>query len=545
MLAKRTHRIICAIALLHLLILGTGCRRSETTVDAGIRQGILHIGNLSEPRELDPHVTTGVSEQNILSALFEGLITEEPGTLQIAPGTAKKWDILDDGARYIFHIRPDARWSNGDPLTAEHFAYAFERILSPAFGAPYAYMLYVIAGAEDFHRENTTDFSTVGIKARDAHALEITLHTPIPHFLTKLTHMAWFPVHPPTIEQHGGMTAIGTTWTRPATFVGNGPFALQQWHPNRQITVKRNPYYWDHENVKLNAIVFYPIGDHAIEERAFRAGQLHITGTVPVERIPFYQRNNPDVLFLEPYLGTYYYLLNTRRPPLDNPKVRRALALTIDREQITRVITRSGEDPAYHFTPPDTGGYNTKARLTGTIEEARTLLAEAGYPGGEGFPVFTILYNTADTHTRIAEAIQQMWLQQLGIRVELTNMDWKVYLDQTQSGNYDIARAGWIGDYLDPETFLNLWVTDGGNNRSGWSNAEYDAYIRTAATTTNPEARLEAFQQAERILMQEVPIIPIYFYRSKSLVHPAVRGYYPNVLDRHSWKHLYLQPTEE
>ncbi len=467
-------RAIAIVIMGWALIGSTACRRSETTVETGIRQGILHVGNLSEPRELDPHVTTGVSEQKILSALFEGLITEKPGTLEIAPGTAKRWDILDDGARYVFHLRPDARWSNGDPFKAEHFAYAFERILSPDFGAPYAYMLYVIKGAEDFHRERESDFSTVGVKATDNHTLEITLHTPIPHFLTKLTHMAWFPVHPATIEQHGGMTAIGTPWTRPATFVGNGPFSLQQWHPNRQITVTRNPYYWDRENVRLSSIVFHPIGDHAIEERAFRAGQLHITGTVPVERITYYERNNPDILYLEPYLGTYYYLLNTRRPPLDNPKVRRALARAIDREQITRVITRSGEEPAYHFTPPDTGGFHTEARLTGTVEDARALLAKAGFPDGEGFPVFTILYNTADTHTRIAEAIQQMWRQNLGIRVELTNMDWKVYLDQTQSGNYDIARAGWIGDYLDPETFLNLWVTDGGNNRTGWSNQDYD-----------------------------------------------------------------------
>ena len=542
---SRRYHIITSITLLALILVTSGCRKSERVVDIGTRQGILHFGNLSEPRELDPHVTTGVAEQNILSALFEGLVTENPGTLEIAPGTAKRWDVLDEGARYLFHLQPEARWSNGDPLKAAHFAYAFERILSPAFGAPYAYMLYVIKGAEDFHREATSDFSDVGVNAIDDHTLEITLHTPIPHFLTKLTHMAWFPVHPETIEQHGGMTAIGTSWTRPAHFVGNGPFALKQWHPNRQITVARNHHYWDRENVKLNGIVFYPIGDHAIEERAFRAGQLHITGTVPVERISHYQRNHPDILYLEPYLGTYYYLLNTRRPPLDNPKVRRALALTIDREQITRVITRADEDPALHFTPPDTGGYHAEARLAGNTQEAQQLLAEAGYPGGEGFPVFTILYNTADTHARIAEAIQQMWRQKLGITVELNNMDWKVYLDQTQSGNYDIARAGWIADYLDPETFLNLWVTDGGNNRSGWSNEQYDEYIRTAATSTDPETRFYAFQQAEKILMQEVPIIPIYFYRSKSLVHPDVGGYDPNVLDRHSWKHLYLQPAED
>jgi len=528
---------LCLIASL------AGCHARETMVEAGVRQGILHFGNLSEPRELDPHITTGVSEQNILSALFEGLVTQAPDAQAITPGVAARWDVREDGALYRFHLRQDARWSNGDPLTAADFLYAFERILSQDFGAPYAYMLYSIAGAEAFHRGQNPDFSSVGLRAPDPHTLEITLHTPVPHFLTKLTHMAWFPVHPATIEQHGGMTARGTTWTRPATFVGNGPFQLEQWHPNQQITVTRNPHYWDQDNVHLQAIVFYPIGDHAIEERAFRAGQLHITGTVPVERIAHYQQHNPDALHLEPYLGTYYYLLNTRRPPLDNPQVRRALALAIDREQITRAITRAGEPPAYHFTPPGTGGYTAKARLSGTTDEARALLAAAGFPGGQGFPALTILYNTADTHARIAEAIQQMWLRELGIQVQLANMEWKVYLDATQSGQYDIARAGWIGDYLDPETFLNLWVTDGGNNRTGWSHPGYDAHIRTAATTTNPTNRLEAFQAAEQILIAEMPVIPLYFYRSKSLMHPAVQGYTPNLLNHYHWKSIHLSPT--
>lgn len=519
----------------------SGCGSREQTVDKGIQDGTLHFGNLSEPRELDPHITTGVSEHNILSALFEGLVTENSKTMEVAPGVARKWDILDEGTRYRFILQENARWSNGDRLTSRDFLYSFQRMLSPKFGAPYAYMLYCIEGAENYHKKTTTDFDSVGIKAIDDDRLEITLHTPTPHFLKMLSHMAWYPVHAPTIEASGGMTAIGTGWTKPETFVGNGPFSLENWQPNRQITVIKNSQYWDRENVKLNKIVFYPIDDAAIEERAYRAGQLHITGTVPIERIKHHQEQNPDQLYLEPYLGTYYYLFNTRKPPLDNAKVRRALALTIDREQITRAITRAGETPAYHFTPPDTGGYTAQTKLTGALEDAQRMLAEAGYPNGQDFPVLTILYNTADAHARIAAAIQQMWQNNLGIKVELMNMDWKVYLEKTQSGQYDIARAGWIGDYLDPETFLNLWVTGGGNNRTGWSNSEYDQYIRIATTATNPEQRYKAFQHAEQILMQEVPVMPIYFYRSKSLVHPAVKGYYPNLLDRHSWKLMYLE----
>ncbi len=536
----RARHLYRALLLLPLGLLLCACGRRETTVERGIREGILHIGNLSEPQDLDPHAVTGVTEHNIISALIEGLVTEDPRTLEPTPGVARKWEILDNGHRYRFHLRPDARWSNGDPVTAQDFAFSFRRILSPERGAPYAYMLFPLVRAEAFNKGEIDDFSQVGVQVVDPLTLELTLHTAIPHFLPKLMHQSWFPVHPDTIRKHGGMHAIDSGWTRPASFVGNGPFVLREWHQNRHISVSRNPYYWDRENLHLNGIVFYPIGDHTIEERAFRAGQLHVTGTIPVDRIEHYRLNQPDFLHIEPYLGVYYFLLNTQRPPLNDPRIRRALALSVDRERISRTITRAGEQPALHFTPPETGNYTARTKLSGSIDEARQLLAEAGFPEGHGFPSLVLLYNTADTHARIAEAVQQMWINTLGIRIQLVNMDWKVYLEQTQAGQYDIARAGWIGDYLDPETFLNLWVTDGGNNRARWSNPQYDALIRLAATTADPEQRYEAFQKAEAILIEEMPVIPLYFYRSKSLVHPAVKGWHPNVLDRHPWKHIQL-----
>lgn len=533
---------LATACLATVILVAAGCAPRETLVLQGDRDGVLHFGNLSEPSALDPHIVTGVSEHNIISALLEGLVAEDPATLAPVPGTAERWEISPDGLRYTFFLRPDARWSNGDPVTAADFVFSYRRLLTPALGASYAYMLFCIRNAEAYNKGELTDFGQVGVKAIDEKTLEITLHAPVPYLLTLLNHYSWFPVHPPTILAHGGIGEIGTAWTAPGNFTGNGPFTLADWHAGKHIIVRKSQTYWDREQVRLQAIHFYPIGDHAIEERAFRAGQLHITGTIPPDRIDYYREHRPDLLRLEPYLGCYYYLFNTTRPPLDNPAVRRALALALDRDSITRHIIRGGETPAFNFTPPGTGGYTATNILTGTADDARRLLAEAGFPEGRGFPVLTLLYNTADTHARIAEVVQQMWQRELGITIELVNMEWKVYIEQTQSGNYDIARAGWIGDYLDPDTFLNLWVSGGGNNRAGWSSPAYDALIREAAQMADNSRRYDLFQQAEGILMREVPILPLYFYRSKSLVQPSVRGWNANLLDHHPWKHISLVP---
>jgi len=526
-------------------ILAAGCARRETPVAAGDREQVLHLGNLSEPKDLDPHQVTGVTEFNILAALLEGLVAEDPADLHPVPGAAERWSVSADGRAYTFFLRADGRWSNGDPVTAADFVFSFRRILSPRLGSPYAYMLYGLTNARAYHRGELDDFARVGAEALDERTLRLTLEAPIPYFLPLLTHPSWFPVHPPTILAAGPIDAVGAKWTAPGRFVGNGPFVLSAWEPGSRITVVKSPTYWDRAAVRLNAIHFYPIGDHQIEENAFRAGQLHVTGTVPIDRLDYYRRAAPELLRLAPYLGTYYYLLNVNRPPLNDVRVRRALALAIDREQLVRRVTRAGEDPAWNFTPPGAGGYAARARLQGDLPTARRLLAEAGFTDGRGFPRLQLLYNTSEGHERIAQAVQQMWKTHLGVDIELVNMEWKVYLAQTQEGKYDLARAGWIADYADPATFLNLWVTGGGNNRAGWSNPEYDRLIAAADRTADPAARFELFQQAEEILMAEAPIIPIYFYRSKSLVRPSVQGWLPNPLDHHPYKQVYLKPAAQ
>lgn len=538
----KSYSSILAAPLVLGLVCMSGCVRRETPAEIAIRDRALLLGNLSEPKDLDPHTVTGVTEFNVISALLEGLVAEDPRDLHPVPAVAASWAVSSDGLCYTFHLRPEARWSNGDPVTAQDFVFSFQRMLSPRLASAYAYMLYPLTNAEAYHKGQIEDFRLVGARAQDARTLELTLHHPVPYFLSLLTHHAWYPVHPPTILRHGPADLPASGWTQPGRFVGNGPFVLSTWEPNRKIVVSASPTYWDAARVFFRRIEFYPIGDARAEEMAFRAGQLHVTGTVPLDRIDFYRTRQPELLRLDPYLGTYYYLFNVRRAPLQDRRVRRALALAVDREAIVRRITRAGEEPAWHFTPPGTAGYTSRSRLKGTPETARQLLAEAGYPGGRGFPVLEVLYNTSEAHARIAQAVQQMWMKELGIRVELVNMEWKVYLARTQEGQFDIARAGWIGDYLDPNTFLDLWVSDGGNNRTGWSHPEYDRRIREAATTSDPQARMELFQQAEEILMEEVPILPLYFYRSKSLVHPRVIGRFPNLLDRHPYKHMAFSP---
>ncbi len=524
-----------------LSLIAAGCTRRETPVEAGIRDQVLHFGNLSEPEDLDPHVVTGVTEHNILAALLEGLVSEDPKTLAPLPGVAESWEISDNGTRYVFHLRENARWSNGESVTADDFVFSYQRILSPAIGSPYADMLFYLKGAEAFNAGETQDFASVGAKAQGPKTLVLELKHATPYFLSLLNHYTWFPVHPGTLRAAKAERSITANWTRPPNFVGNGPFVLKEWFSNDRIIVTKSETYWDREKVRLNAIHFHAIGDNNAEERAFRSGQLHVTGTIPLDRIAHYRENDPDALRIDPYLGCYYYLFNVHEPSLKDPRVRRALSMSVDRDKITRFVSKGGEVPAFHFTPPDTAGYTADASLSYDPEAARALLAEAGYPGGEGFPTLPLLYNTSEAHAVIAQAIGHMWEQELGIKIELMNMEFKVVLNRTQNQQYSVARAGWIGDYVDPNTFLSLWVTDAGNNRAKWSNAEYDSLIELAGTTQDSAKRFALFRQAEAILMQESPIMPLYFYRSKTLLHPAVRGWHPTLLDHHPYKYVSLE----
>lgn len=517
--------------------------RPETRVARGDREQILHRGNGAEPQDLDPQTVTGVPEDHILLALFEGLVSEDPHDLHPVPGVAERWDISPDGRTYTFHLRHNAKWSNGEILTARDFVRSYQRILAPTLAAEYAYMLFVVTNAEAFNKGAVKDFSQVGFRVPDDFTLEVRLNAPTPYFLSLLNHYSWFPVHVPTVERCGPVDQRGNRWTRPENFVGNGPFNLVSWRINDRLIVRKSPTYWDGDKVRLREIHFYPVESLDTEERGFRAGQLHMTYEMPLPKIDTYRAEHPNLIRIDAYLGTYIYRLNVTKPVLNLKKVRQALALAVEREKIASQIRRAGERPACCFTPPGTAGYTCRAAVHTDIPRAQQLLAEAGFPNGKGFPKFKVQFNTLETHRAIAEAIQQMWKKNLNIDVELENQEWKVYIDNQRLLNYEIGRYAWIGDYVDPNSFLDMFLTGGGNNQTGWSNKEYDRLLALAAATGDNARRFEYFQQAEAILLDECPMIPIYHYVQPYLLSPSVQGWWPTILDHHPYKYVYLEPA--
>ena len=529
--------------LFAVFLLGTllACTGGESNVEQGNRLGILHYGNGTEPQGLDPHIVTGVPENRIIRALFEGLAVKNPWTLEPEPGVAERWEVSDDGLVVTFFINPQARWSNGDPVTAHDYVWSWRRALSPAMGNLYAYMLFPVSNAQAYAQGEISDFDEVGVKAIDDLTLQVNLRAPTPYFIQLMDHYSTFAVHRPTLEKFGKATDRFTRWTRVENIVGNGPFRLTEWKLNRRITVEKSDTYWDRDRVRLNGVVFYPTENIVTEERMYRAGQLHYTQTVPLDKIPVYRNMENSPYVQAPYLGTYYFLLNTTRPPLDDVRVRRALSMAVDRDTLNDTVLQKTSTAAYSITPPDTLGYFPPKVFDYDPEQARRLLAEAGFPGGEGWPDLELKYNTHESHRKIAVALQQMWKDELNIRVTLANQEWKVYLDSVSQMHFDIARRGWIGDYVDPNNFLDMFLTGGGNNNTGFSDPRYDEMItKLAPAARTREERYAIFYQAETLLMEQMPIIPIYTYSNKHLIHPSVRDLPTNLMDSLNLKYVWL-----
>ncbi len=536
-----TAALACIAASASSLLSPLAFAQRETAVQSALRTQTLHLGNGAEPADLDPQGSTVFTDYLILIALFEGLTVIDEATSQALPGAAERWDISPDGLTYTFHLRKNGRWSNGDPVTAHDFVTSFQRILSPALGAEYAYMLYPVKNAEAFNTGKLTDFSQVGFRAIDPLTLEISLDRPTPYLLSLVAHQAWFPIHPPTILKHGKLDQRGTRWTRPGNLVGNGAYTLKDWQPNARIVVEANDTYWDSPNTKLRSVVFYPNENIATDEKNFRAGQLHITYDLLPEKIPAYRKQAPAQLRVDPLLETLYIRFNTTKAPFDNKKVRQALARALDREIICRVLLSGSREPAHFYTPPNTAGYTATARVPSDFEAARQLLAEAGYPGGKGFPAVELQMNTDAINKKIFEAVQEMWRRELGITVRLTSADFRVYLDAQRTLSYQITRSRWVGDYNDPNTYLDMFVTGGANNQTGWSHPEYDRLIAEAGRTLDQTARFELFQKAEAILLDEAPIAPILFGTRTYLIHPSVKGWVPSLLGIHRYQKISLE----
>lgn len=519
------YRYLLLVATVALLLVMPTSASADTRL-AKIQE--IYIGNGTEPRELDPTLSTGVPESHIEDNLFEGLCALDPFTLDPIPGAAQSWQISKDGKVYTFKLRKGLKWSDGKRLTAHDFVYSWRRTLDPKLASEYAYQLYYIKNGRAYNEGKIKDPTKLGVVAKDDLTLVVTLEHPTPYFLRLTGFHTLYPVPKHVIDKHEG-----ARWTREGNMVSNGAFKLAEWRLNKHVKIVPNEHYWDRKKVKLTAAYFLPIEKETTEEKAFISGRIQMTNTVPPLKIRYYQRQNkrnPNkaIYHSSPMLGTYYYRFNVNLPALKDKRVRKALAMTIDRQLLVDKVTRGGQIPATTFVPPKTGGYSHRPIFNKTltaedIAKAKKLLAAAGYPNGKGLPTLELLYNTNESHKKIAIAIQQMWKKHLGINITLLNQEWKVYLDSVKKLSFQVSRAGWIGDYVDANTFLDMFVTDGGNNNTGWSNKEYDNYIKLAGAELNSSKRLDIFRKAESLLLEETPIIPIYHYTNNSLVSRQVR----------------------
>lgn len=521
-------------------VLLAACGRRESPVEAGVREQVLHRGNSTEPESLDPHLVRGAVEWTLVGSLFEGLVTPDHQTLEPRPGVAERWTASPDGLTYTFHLRENARWSDGSPVTAQDFVYSARRMLAPKLGAAHAEnTLFFVKNARAYQGGRITDFAAVGVRAPDARTVEFTLERPAPFFPSAL--FLFFPVPQAALEKHAPMDERRNDWIRPGNLVSNGPFLLQSWRANQGVVLARNPHYWDAASVRLQAAHFHPIESPVVEENAFRNGLLHMTSFVPLNKIEVYTKEQPGVLHTVDDRGVYFYSLNLAKPPLNDVRVRQALALAIDRETLTRAVIKGGKRPAAHFTPPGIGGYEPPVRLGFDPTVAQQRLTEAGFPGGRGVPQLELLIDSREHHLVIAEAVQQMWQRHLGITVALRNQETQVINAAKRTMDFQIVRGSWNATtYQDPIYFLGAWQTGGLYNESGWSNAEFDRLI-DATWTNDLAARTERFRKAEEIFLRELPAIPLFFSTQVILVHPSVKGWVPRSFADRRLKYIWLE----
>jgi oligopeptide transport system substrate-binding protein len=579
--------------------------------------------NETEVATVDPALANGQPEGRIISSLFEGLGRQSPKDTKAMPGVAERWEISADGRVYTFHLRKDARWSNGDPVTARDFHYSVRRLLDPQTYARYSYQAWYIVNARRYNlaasslapgdpvevelnppvdatntmrgkvllgklvridvvpstkknedgkttnlyivnidgrerrfqsvdpedpapknaepcRQVLLDFREVGVTVIDDYTLEIRLNNPTPYFLDLLAFYPFAPVNQGCLEKYGA-----PDWTLPENIVTNGAFRMVARRIRDRVRLVRSDSYWNRDHVKLNIVDALSIDNRTTAFNLYATGMVDWVTVPPAEVLRELLRSKPsrNDLNAAPQLTTYFYLINTKRPPLDDKRVRQALSMAIDRKEITQVATGAGEIPAYSLVPPSMPGYRQQLSKPHDPAAARKLLAEAGYPEGRGFPKIEILYNSDQAHQSIAELIRKQWQRELGISASLRNEEWGSYQDSIQQFRFTIARRAWVGDYLDPNTYADMYVTNGENNNTGFSKKEYDQIIADAAKEPDQLTRLEILESAERMLMDEMPIIPLYFYVSRNMVRPWVRGFYNNLQDTHPLQDIWIDRT--
>ncbi len=503
---------------------------------------VLRRGNGAEPETLDPHRAQSVNSSNILRDIYEGLVSEAPDG-ELVPGAAARWEISEDLRTYTFYLREEAHWSNGEPVTAADFVYGLRRCVDPATGSVYAEILTPIENAKVIIAGEAAP-ETLGVKALSDHVLEIRLKAPTPYFLGLLAHSSAYPAHQASVEKHGDQ------FTQPGNHVSNGAYQITDWVVASHITLERNPHYWDNDNSGVDVVKYLPIENAESEFKRYLAGELDMTSTLPIPQIEWAQKNLPQDYQKYPFLGVYYYGLNlTRAPFKDNPELRRALSLALDREIITEKVTRGDQIPAYSWVPPGVSDYQpAEASFAGwsrekRIEEARRLYREAGYSDENPLEV-ELRYNTSEGHKKIATAIASMWKTTLGAKVVMVNEEWKVFLQNVNTKKVtQVYRSGWIGDYNDANTFLELMHSKFGLNGTGYSNPQYDAYLDAASHESDINRRRELMHQAEQVLLEDMPVIPIYHYVGTRLVKPYIKGFVGNIMGHFYSKHLSIRAT--
>ncbi|MDP2489426.1 ABC transporter substrate-binding protein [Vibrio splendidus] len=497
-------------------------------------------GNGTEVATIDPHKSQGVPESHVIRDLLEGLVNQD-GEGNTIPGVAESWETTDNKT-FTFHLRKDAKWSNGDPVTAEDFVYSWQRAVDPATASPYAwYMEYTkMVNAKDIVA-GKKDKSELGVKAVDANTLVVELDTAVPYFVMMMGHTTMKPVHQATVEK------FGDQWTKPGNFVGNGAFAVDKWVVNERLVLKRNDQYWNNDKTVLNKVTFLPIENQVAEMNRFLSGEIDFTNELPTEHFKRLKKEYAEDVSVAGNLCTYYYIFNTKKAPFDDVRVRKAISYAIDRNIVSDAILAQGQKPAYFLTPEITAGFNPELPAYGKMsqkernEEAARLLEEAGY--GKDNPLnFNLLYNTSENHKKIAVALGSMWKKTLGLKVTLENQEWKTYLSSKDSGDFEVARAGWCGDYNEASSFLTLMKSNNTTGGVHYDSAEYDQIIDKALNSTSTEEREALYLEAEALMAKDMPIAPIYQYVKSRLLNPHVGGFpINNAEDKIFSKDLYIK----
>ncbi|KML67352.1 oligopeptide ABC transporter substrate-binding protein OppA [Pectobacterium peruviense] len=496
------------------------------TVPAGVQladKQELVRNNGAEVSSLDPHKIEGVPESNVSRDLLEGLVISDVNG-KTSPGVAESWDNKDFKV-WTFHLRKDAKWSNGEPVTAQDFVYSWQRLADPKTASPYAsYLQYghllniddIIAG------KKSPD--TLGVKAIDDHTFEVTLSEAVPYFYKLPVYVAMSPINKTVVEK------FGEKWTQPQNWVGNGAYKLKSWVVNEKMVLERNPQYWDNAHTVINQVSYLPIASEVTDVNRYRSGEIDMTyNNLPIELFQKLKKEIPDEVKVNPYLCTYYYEVNNQKPPFNDVRVRTALRLGLSQDILTNKVKNQGDIPAYGFVPPYIDGLKAAVpewftwSQTKRNEEAKKLLAEAGYTAEKPLTL-SLLYNTSDLHKKMAIAAASIWKQNIGVDVKLENQEWKTFLSTRHQGTYDVARAGWCADYNEPSTFLNSMLSDSSSNTSHYKSKEFDALVAKSLQVKTDEERAAVYQQAESQLDKDAVTIPVYYYANTRLVKPYVGG---------------------